>query len=245
MTQMKVVDLLLAFTNVALCWWRCIAVLRAKRLVAIAWMLLGYFSLMFIPVVVADEFTFVRGFFDESEIVARESIHKMMVFVLLFNGILVFGDVIWGLLFDGSKREINWNFELPPNQQISLALMYLAYWILGGTWWAWQTFSTGYREYVEGASWGSVFFWASSPLIVLLAMRRQWAFAAVLCVPFLYFCVHLDVRSFYALLSLFPLSMVEFYQLVGRGAFGRRQEAYFDTLFAGAALVGVSVFVDR
>jgi hypothetical protein len=169
-----------------------------------------------------------------------------MQFVLAFNIIFaVTESLCWRLLTRGKAVRINWRYRLPVEKWNALCALLLTYWAVGGVWWFWQTKTANYRDYVEGASWGSVFFWSSSPLIILAAMRGRWLFASVLCAPFLYFCAHLDVRSF-ALLSLVPMFVVGFYQIVGDTTFRQamaRLPRY--ALLAGGVLVGVSIWISQ
>jgi hypothetical protein len=214
-------DLSLALINVALCWWRAIATMRQGRLIAVIWILIAYFAIFFVPVSLTDDVKFIRGFFAEPEIASHEVIHKVMIFVVIFNLIFAFAEALLWRLVAGTRRPpVDWRLSMPPADWERLRAIFLMYWLVGGVWWFWQTTGAGYRDYVEGASWGSVIFWASSPLIVLSAMSNRWAFASALCLPFLYFCVHLAVRSF-VLLSIVPLFVVGFYQVANRTSFNR------------------------
>lgn len=242
--SMKWIDVALALINVAVCVWRLSASVRSRRLISIVWFLILYFSVFFIPVALTSEFEFVRGFVDEHQTVRHESIHKVVLFVFVFNGILALSESMFAKLCSGVFRKSAWTMPERLANEGYIGVVYLFYWAIGGAWWALQTWSTGYREYVEGSSWGAVLFWASSPAIVLAAMRRRWAVSLVLSIPFLYFCVHLQVRSF-ALLSLVPLFVVGALQVLGRES--RRQVSgrlLRYGIIAGTVLVSLSIYVN-
>jgi hypothetical protein len=240
------VDLALAILNILICGWRLFATLRSGRLIAVPWFLMTYFAIFFIPVALTDQVKWIRGFFAEPATAEHAVIHKVMLFVLAFNVIFAISEIVcWRLLFRQKDTRLEWTLALPSFERTVLNVVYSAYWLIGGGLYVWTTIRTGYRDYVEGASWAVVIFWASSPLIVLTAMRKQWVIATILCVPYLYFAVHLDVRSF-ALLSLIPMLVVGFYQVVNSASFSRvfwRLIRY--SAVAGLVLVALSIYISQ
>jgi hypothetical protein len=240
------VDLVLAVLNILLCGWRAIVTLRKGRLIAIPWILITYFAVFFVPVSLTDEVKWVRGFFAEPAVADHTVIHKAMLFVVAFNAIFAVSEMLcWQLMRRQRDPRLEWTLSLAATERRVLYTVFSAYWLIGGGWYVWTTMHAGYRDYVEGASWAVVFFWASSPLIVISAMRKQWLLASILCLPYLYFAVHLAVRSF-ALLSLIPMLVVGFYQVVNSASFSRifwRLVRY--SALVGVVLVGLSIYVSQ
>ena len=96
-----------------------------------------------------------------------------------------------------------------------------------------------------GIEWAIVLFWASSPLITVIAMQKRWLPATVLCLPFIYFALHLQVRSF-ALLSLVPVIVVGFYQIANDPAARLRfARTIRYGVVGGIALVTLSIWVSK
>lgn len=240
------VDIAIAVLNAALCIWRAVAAIRAGRLAAIFWVLIAYFAVFFLPVAATEEIVWRRGFLDEVITTRHDIIHKTLIYVLAFNVVMIAADVLVGrLLRPKSSAAPGWEIDAAQGSWRVVQSLLVAYWLFGGVWYLWQIRAESYTDYVEGASWAAVIFWASSPLIVLLAMQRRWLLAFTACLPFLYCAVHLAVRSF-ALLSLVPLLIVGFYQLVGRHG-GRllsgRLLRY--VAVAGGILVGISIGISQ
>lgn len=240
-------DIAIAVLNSALCIWRAVVAIRAGRLAAIFWVLIAYFAVFFLPVAATDEIVWRRGFLDESITTTHAIIHKTLVYVLAFNVVMIAADVLVGRVLRPKAGAATVRWEIDPTRgewRVAQSLL-AAYWVVGGVWYLWEIRAASYSDYVEGASWAAVIFWASSPLIVLFAMQRRWMLSFAVCVPFLYCAVHLAVRSF-ALLSLVPMLIVGFYQVVGRH--GRRLISGRLVRFvavAGAILVGISVGISQ
>jgi hypothetical protein len=239
------IDVGLAIANIILCVWRLIAAFRARRLLAILWFLLAYFAIFLVPVALETEVSWVRGFLDERVTAGRAEIHNVVLFVCAFNGVLALADALTWKLFGGSRAGAQWRLEPNAPTLGPLFLILLGYWVVGSIWYFLSTLDLTYRDYVEGASWSVVFLWASSPLISLLALQRRWIPALLACVPFIYFAIHLHVRSF-ALLSLVPVAVVGFYQVLNdsstRIRYGRLLRY---ASLAGGMLVALSIFVSQ
>jgi hypothetical protein len=238
-------DLTLAIANIVLCTWCLIAAFRARRLMAILWFLLAYFAIFLVPVALETEVSWIRGFLNERVTAGRTEIHNVVLFVFVFNVVLALADALTWKLFGSSRPGAQWRLEPSSPALKPLFGILLSYWIVGGLWYFLSTLNLSYRDYVEGASWSVVFLWASSPLVALLTLQRKWLLALVACVPFIYFAIHLHVRSF-ALLSLVPVAVVGFYQVLNdastRIRYGRliRYAA-----IAGGLLVALSIFVSQ
>ena len=71
----------------------------------------------------------------------------------------------------------------------------------------------GYLDYVQfkGSNWPIVFLWASSPFVTICALQKKYTYSVVGCIPFIFFALYLQVRSF-ALLSLVPVCVIFFLQ---------------------------------
>lgn len=239
------VDLGLAIANLLLCGWRLFAALQTRRLMTLLWFLLAYFAVFFIPVTLETEVGWVRGFVGEQVTAGRVQIHNVMLFVFSFNLVLATADALLHKLFSRPVASSHWRLEPGAPGLGPLLWILLCYWIAGSAWYFWSTLGMSYRDYVEGASWSVVFLWASGPLVTLLALQRRWLFALVVCMPFIYFAIHLQVRSF-ALLSLVPLAVVGFYQVLddssARIRYGRLIRY---ASIAGGLLVALSIFVSQ
>lgn len=239
------VDLSLAIANIALCVWRLIAAFRARRLMAVLWFLLTYFAIFFVPVAMEAQVNWIRGFLDERVSAGRPEIHNVMLFVCAFNAVLALADALLWRLSSRSTVGGHWRIERNASALGPLLWILLAYWGVGSLWYFWSTLGMTYRDYVEGASWSVVFLWASGPLVSLLALQRRWLLALGVCIPFVYFAIHLQVRSF-ALLSLVPLAVVGFYQVLDDSSTRIRFGKLFRyAAFAGALLVALSIFVSQ
>lgn len=239
-------DIALAVISGALCVWRAVAAIRAKRISAIFWMLIAYFSLFFIPVAATEELRIWRGFLSEAIRVPHSVIHKAMLYVLAFNILLAATDIVVALIFRNQRASVSpWEHDASARGWTLVQNVLWAYWLVGGSWYLWQTKGWSYTSYVEGTSWAAVFLWASSPLIVLLSLQRRWALAFMACVPFLYCALHLAVRSF-ALLSIVPLMVVGFYQVLSRqgaGFMSRHLVRYI--VLAGGTLTALSIGISQ
>lgn len=239
------VDLGLAIANIVLCAWRLTAAFKSRRLMAILWFLLAYFAIFFVPVALETQVTWMRGFLDERVTAGRVEIHNVMLFVFAFNLVLATADALFWKLFGSSNGGPQWRLERSAPALGQLFWILIGYWIAGSLWYFWSTLGLTYRDYVEGASWSVVFLWASGPLVSLLALQRRWILALMVCVPFIYFAIHLQVRSF-ALLSLVPLAVVGFYQVLDDASTQIRYGRLFRyASIAGALLVALSIFVSQ
>ncbi|MCX6599989.1 MAG: hypothetical protein NT025_00275, partial [bacterium] len=239
------INLALALLNVILCWWRFVAALRARRLTSIPWFLLAYFSIFFIPVSLEESISWTRGFFAEAVTAGPEEIHRAILFVVLFNMVFSFADKVGELLIARRGPQAIWILPSRTATLNKLSRILGGLWVVGSAWYFWTTRTQNYRDYVEGSSWAIVLFWASSPLITMLAMQKRWLPATVLCVPFIYFALHLQVRSF-ALLSLVPVIVVGFYQIASDPAARLRfARTIRYGVVGGIALVTLSIWVSK
>lgn len=238
-------DLGLAIANIALCVWRLTAAFKARRLMAILWFLLAYFAIFFVPVSLETQVSWIRGFVDERVTAGPAEIRNVMLFVCAFNLVLATADALVWKLFRSSNGGSQWRLERSAPALGPLSWILLGYWIAGSLWYFWSTLGLTYRDYVEGASWSVVFLWASGPLVSLLALQRRWLPALIACIPFIYFAIHLQVRSF-ALLSLVPLAVVGFYQVLNDSSTQIRYGRLIRyASIAGALLVALSIFVSQ
>lgn len=233
-------DLMLVVANVLVCAWRCGMNLRRGSLLWIAWALLTYFALCCVPLAGTQELSWYRGFTAEFVTAKHDSIEKALRFALAFSAVMALVDVVLSRIW---RREAGPADAYPVSEHgmrwVGLRWLLLGFWLVGGAIYLWQMRASGYRDYVEGASWALVFFWAATPLIVLHAMQRQWGWALLLCLPYLYLAVHLTVRSF-ALLSLVPLLVVALQQAMRTSG---RRISYARFLRNGAAVVAVLLVV--
>jgi hypothetical protein len=189
--------------------------------------------------------TIIRGFTGARITIKQEYFHDAIVFVFLFNFLFFFSEYFFWKLFPKPKVSFDWVLAKDDVKIKRLLFILYMFWFVGGVWYYFQTSAQGYRDYVEGSSWAVVFFWASSPLITILTMQKRRVAAFISCIPFLYFAVHLQVRSF-ALLSLVPFLIVQFYQLLSdpqqKTKFRKIIKLGIVSMFV---LVFVSIFVSK
>jgi hypothetical protein len=210
--------LLIAIANFIVSLLRLYFVMRKGRLITIAWFLIAYFSWFFIPVVMGGEFIHIRGFTDEATRITGFDIRKTINMVFLFNIIFLISEFIFWLFMKPNKVDVSWQLPLKSGVLTRMQISFFIVLIMGTIFYGITTYAQDYRDYVEykGSSWGMVFLWAASPLISILALRKKYIFAILACIPFIYFAIHLKVRSF-ALLSLIPLLAIYFLQVLTEG----------------------------
>lgn len=242
---MEAMNLSICLLNVGLCIWQLYVSLKKRRLVTISWLLMLYFALCFIPVSLTEEISWIRGFYYEYKVAKTEDIRKTLVFLLIFNIIFFLSDALLCLFTPRPSGHFSW--ILPKqNSQIRLLLTFMSIlWLIGSVWYFWHSRTQGYRDYVEGSDWSVVILWASSPAIVLAAMQKRFLLAIAFCTPFLYFALHLAVRSF-ALLSLIPLLTVCFYQVICDGRSRTKFRRILQISFvASILLISISIVIMR
>lgn len=236
---------ILAVCNIALCGWRFFATLNAGRMISITWFLMAYFAIFFLPLSFEFEIKWIRGFFAEPATAHFTEIVTTFYFTVLFNILFAATEIILWALIKPKTPRFDWVLSKQDLSYRPLIALLFAYWLIGSVWYLYETMSSNYRQYVESASWAVVFFWAGSPLIVLLAMQKRRVAAFCLCLPYLYIASHLDVRSF-ALLSLVPALIVSFYQIVGpQGLRGKSLMLIRNALIGGVLLVAISIFISQ
>jgi len=242
--------LVLAFINFFIAITRLYFTFKSGRLISIAWFLIVYFSWFLIPVVTGGSFKHYRAFPGELVTISSNTIYELIVYVIIFNIIFMFCEVLfWKLV--GPKVRTH-DYTLPNKSahlnrvQISLfALLCLGTVLYGIT-----SLTQDYRDYVEykGSSWGMVFLWASSSLIAILALRKKYMLALVSCLPFIYFAVHLKIRSF-ALLSLIPIAIVYMLQITTEGKAGAmkkiRKIVIGGVMFVGILMLSSAIMMDK
>ncbi|MBM4196614.1 MAG: hypothetical protein FJ197_05855 [Gammaproteobacteria bacterium] len=221
--------------------------LKAGRLVAMLWILITYHGIFLIQLFLGGPFTKFRGFPGDVVSISAETIAALAWYVLAFNLIFAFVEnIVWRLSGGRSEPRAAWEIDQEPNWLAGARWIYLAFLIGGGIWYWFKMAGGGYRDYVQlqQSNWPVVFFWASAPLITILALLKRPWLAALACVPFLFFAVYLKVRAF-ALLSIIPAAVVLYFQAIG--ASSARRQHFFKPIAVGvaifAALVAVSVLV--
>ena len=204
----------IALVNFLLALSRLITAVASRRVVSLMWFLITYFSFFFIPVSLRENFIHRQGFTNNTVEITTTDIQNTLVFVLLFNIAFLLAELAaWRLVGNDNKNKL-WLLPKSSRMLDAMSLAFLCYLILGTTLYGITSYQQGYRDYVEfqGSNWGLVFLWAGAPLIALAALRQQYLRALLASIPFLYFAVHLKVRSF-ALLSVIPIAIVLFLQI--------------------------------
>lgn len=244
---MDVLAVAVAIINLILACWRLYRSLQGLRLIAMSWLLLAYHGLFLIPLTISGKFSTYRNFVGDVLVVSPETIRYLALFVLAFNAVFAVAEVLtWRVSSGKGLRPAAWELRGDPTW-LKGAKGILLGCLLGGAILYWfKMEGGGYRSYVEfrGSNWPQVFFWASSPLIVILALQRRYIPALLGCLPFLFFATYLKIRSL-VLLSLIPVMVVFYYQFVSQSMLRKKQ--ILKPILVGCALffflVGVSIAV--
>src|SRR5690606_1757865 len=86
--------LAIATFNLLIAAIRLYQTLKQRRLICIAWFLIAYFSVFFLPVSMETELLHFRGFTAETISVKGSSIDRTLIFVLAFNLIFLLGESV-------------------------------------------------------------------------------------------------------------------------------------------------------
>jgi hypothetical protein len=208
-------NLLIAIINIIIATTGLYFSAKHKRLGLIVWILITYFMLCFLPVATSEQLVHIQNYTNRSFKVSQESIRSTLLFVLSFNSIFL----IFDTLFYKLHRSTAGNLVKSPifrhaDITQSIFVICLAY---GAAFYYLSTRDFAYTDYVGNiASWPVVFLFCSASGICLAALRRNYLVAALMTIPFIYFMVHLKVRSF-ALLSAIPLVYILILQLAANG----------------------------
>ena len=198
----------LAVFNLALAVTRLYFCVKAARLMAIVWFLITYFMVFFIPVSVASPFTHERKFHGERIPIDQTDFLFALAYVAAFNLIFLVTELMCSHLFrvKGIGNSIDENLKRRFMPAVIAAMTTM--WLVSSVLYFYGTIGFTYHNYVESVvSWPIVFFWASAPLASILALRKNYLVAAVVCLPYLYFASVLNVRSF-ALLTVIPVLVI-------------------------------------
>jgi hypothetical protein len=232
------VALVISVLNFIFCLWRAITSLQANRLATVVWALLSYFSFFFVFVVAEGAFAHKRGFTGETVSVSAQTIQFAAYFIAAFNVTYAAAEMAVWKLIGVSAEQVSWHIEERSGGLTAIEVVLATFLVFGGALY-WSTMQDlGYRDYVEfkGSNWAMVFLWASTPLIALGVMQRRYWVAALACVPFVVFTLHLHVRSF-ALLSVVPAVVLFYFDYVVRANTGGRRILL--PLAVGLASLGV------
>jgi hypothetical protein len=187
-----------------------------RRLGIINWALILYFMLWFTPLATADNIKHIQNFSNGMIRVDQTSIFATQIFILLFNTLFLFCDQLFFRLHKRTPEGLA-DYTWPKKYDLALVAFFamLAYGSIG---YYLNTRDFTYTDYVENvASWPMVFLLTASSGICLAAFRRNYLLCAIMIVPFIYFMVHLKVRSF-ALLSIIPALIILAMQLNNKRA---------------------------
>lgn len=240
---MSALTIALCLGNLAFCAWRTLRVLRAERVIALIWILITYHSAFLVQLAISGPFSKYRGFTNDIIQVTAESILTLAWFAFMFNVLFAAAEaLVWRIAAPRPTSAAAWKLDSEPKWLQRAQLIYLGFLLVGGVLYWFKMAGGGYRDYVEftQSNWPQVFFWASAPLITILALRGRRALAIAACVPFLFFAVYLKIRAF-ALLSIIPAVVVIYFQSIG----GRRarRDAFLRPLVVGAVMFGFLVAV--
>lgn len=128
------VDIIFALFNCLLCFWRVVATIRSRRLISVAWFLIAYFALFFLPVAMTKEMSWYRGFRAEFVKVGYPTIHKVIIYVLIFNIIFAISEVLISrLLFrKNGQTTLRWQLDSQEQNLRILNAVLGLFWFVGG-----------------------------------------------------------------------------------------------------------------
>lgn len=201
--------------------WRA---LLTGRLVAVVWILVVYFSFFLVGLAIDGPFRQHRGFTGDVLLVKADTIRYVCSYVLTYNVLLAFGEIVTWRIFGLRRAKIQWELNPRKTSLTPLLVVFLALLIGGATGYWLIMEGSGYRTYVESraSNWPLVFFWASSPFITISVLQKNYLRAVLASLPFLFFAIYLDVRSF-ALLSLIPAAIIFYFQALHKIKVRRRK----------------------
>lgn len=199
----------LALLNFLIASGRFIYCIRTKRIISIIWFLIAYFSFFFLPVAMLDSYPHLQGFSAHIMTIESKRIETTCHYIFFFNLIFLASEIIIGKMARLDYKSRDWSLPKRSKNLDKVSLVYFLFLFVGGSLYAITTKNFDYKDYVgvEGGNWSTVFLWASTPLITISALRKQFIRALIACIPFLYFAFHLKVRSF-ALLSIIPVAII-------------------------------------
>ncbi|MEY4588598.1 MAG: hypothetical protein RL497_674 [Pseudomonadota bacterium] len=203
-------NLSIAIANIIIAFAGLYLSLKQHRLGTVVWFLISYFMLWFIPVALTDEITHIQKFTNGTIKIDQESIGKTLIFILAFNIIFFISDIVFYRMHRASIHiPIAFKWGERSNITQCVFILFLLY---GTIFYYLSTRNFSYTDYVENvASWPMVFMWCASSGICLAALRKKYVIASLMALPFLYFMIHLKIRSF-ALLSIIPLLIILYLQ---------------------------------
>lgn len=215
--------------------WRVFSTLRQKRLIAVFWMLVAYFSLFMVFPAIGGSFTHRRGFSNDLLVVEESTIIYSACFVLLFNMLFAVAEATTWKLF-GYKAYAQWSLGRKDLLVNSLRLAFGLSLAAGAALYWYKMRGLGYRGYVEydASNWPSVFFSTGSVFITLSMMQRKFKAALLGTMSFLFFALYLHIRSF-ALSSLIPAVIIFFYQLITNN--NHKKHLNLKTIFSAGIIV--------
>lgn len=234
----------IAILNLALVLTRAWRSLFKRRLIAIVWLLVAYFSFFLVGLALEGEYKHYRGFTGDLLTVRSETIRYICVYVFSCNLLLALSEMLTWKLFGLKSSQISWKLSA-RDSRIRIANWIFLTLLLAGAVFYWLTMQgSDYRAYVESKSsnWPVVFFWASSPFITLAILQRKYWQGGLAITPFLFFAFYLDIRSF-ALLSLIPAAIVFYFQLLEKTSRRKTLPILAKGFVIACVLIGASAVV--
>ncbi len=204
-----------AALNLLLSLYRLYATISKRRLVAVFWFLISYFSLFELLLVIGGTFSRMRGWNAQRIIVDENTIAYVAVYVFVCNTLFAISEMATWRLFGKNCDELTW--WIPRDYGIANAFRYVLAPVLlfAAALYAFKMRGLGYTGYVEykESNWPSVFMGSATPLIAVSMMQRRFLWVVVAMVPFIFFTIQMNIRSF-ALMSMIPAAIIFVYQLL-------------------------------
>lgn len=238
---MTAFTLAVSLVNVTVVVWRTSVAAADRRLSAVWWLLLSYFSLLMLIDTVKGEFNHTLEWTGRDVFIPITDFVMTNLFVLLSNGALAVGDIVSRRLFANWRKSIR--NDRAGNRYEVLLVLYTVVLGIAALGYGVRMRGYDYTTYVEAneSNWWQVAFIASAPSVLLAILRRRWILAAIGVSAYTYFAVVLEVRSF-LLLSACP-AIVWLWIAHGAEHPRFRGRSYWPYVAIVAALVmGVSIY---
>ena len=243
---MYIIGVILAITNLGVCFALTFRMLKQKRLVAAVWLLISYFSFDYVLVSISGAFSHVQNYSGHTVEVSQWMINQGLFFVFLYNVIfIIFGEFL-SRKFGIKSTKTLW--ILPRNLPIPfqhLKHVFLGIFIIATPFTISMYHGALYEDYVEQneSAWASVFYQCALPIISIFCFQKKYRWALILSLPSAFLAYQMGVRSF-LLPTLIAAGFIYIFQSVGFnrgiGSLFKNRKMIYSTCLVSSALVVIS-----
>jgi hypothetical protein len=242
-TDLDFQAVLIAAVNLGVAAYRTKQVLGQNRIITFPWALITYWSFFLVLLVISGPFKTFRGFTGDVVYVTKDTIRLASTYVLAFDLVFLATEALVWRGLGGARRNFKWSIARNEGWLRVAVVIYGAFLLGGAALYYTKTRGLGYTKgYVqfEGSNWPSVFLWASAPLITIKALQRKYLVAIACALPFVFFAIVLNVRSF-VLFAVVPVMIIIYFQYMGQQA-QKRKRRFRAVLAAAAAIIVLVAF---